>query len=47
LPVYAHKKAWQRIGDSLVEMTKERLDNILNESLIIEDWSKKIIEKFP
>ena len=45
LPVYAHKKAWQRIGDSLVEMTKERLDNILNESLIIEDWSKKIIEK--
>ena len=44
-PVYAHKKAWQRIGDSLVEMTKERLDNILNESLIIEDWSKKIIEK--
>ena len=45
LPVYSHKKAWQRIGDSLVEMTKERLDNILNESLIIEDWSKKIIEK--
>lgn len=44
LPVYAHKKAWQRIGDNLVPMTKERLDNILNESLIIEDWSKKIIE---
>ncbi|MEZ7527414.1 ATP-binding protein [Cloacibacterium normanense] len=44
LPVYAHKKAWQRIGDNLVPMTKERLNNILNENLIIEDWSKKIIE---
>ena len=43
-PVYAHKKAWQRIGDNLVPMTKERLNNILNENLIIEDWSKKIIE---
>ena len=45
LPVYAHKKAWQRIGDNLVPMTKERLDNILNENLILEDWSKKIIEE--
>ena len=45
LPVYAHKKAWQRIGDNLVPMTKERLNNILNENLIIEDWSKKIIEE--
>ena len=44
LPVYAHKKAWQRIGDNLVPMTKERLNNILNENLIIEVWSKKIIE---
>ena len=45
LPVYAHKKAWQRIGDNLVPMTKERLNNILNENLILEDWSKKIIEE--
>jgi len=45
LPVYAHKKAWQRIGDSLVRMTNERLNNILNENLILEDWSKKIIEE--
>ena len=45
LPVYAHKKAWQRIGDNLVPMTKERLDNILNENLILEDWSKKIKKK--
>ena len=44
LPVYAHKKAWQRIGDSLVEMTKERLDTILNENLNKEDWTKIIIE---
>ena len=44
LPVYAHKKAWQRIGDNLVPMTKERLNNILNKNLIIDDWSKKIIE---
>ena len=25
LPVYAHDKAWQRIEDSLVELTQERL----------------------
>ncbi len=25
LPVYAHNKAWQRIGDSLTEMTDDRL----------------------
>jgi ATP-dependent DNA helicase RecG len=44
-PVIAHKKAWQRIGDSLVEMTKEREESILNESLqILDDWTAKIIE---
>lgn len=43
-PVYAHKKAWQRIGDSLVEITRERLNAILNESQHKEDWSKIIIE---
>ena len=30
LPVYAHNKAWQRIGDSLVEMTEDRLQAILS-----------------
>ena len=29
LPVYAHNKAWQRIEDSLVELTPERLNAIL------------------
>jgi len=43
LPVYAHKKAWQRIGDSLVEMTKARLDAILNELQPLEDWSAAIV----
>lgn len=44
-PVFAHKKAWQRIGDSLVAMTKEREEAILNESLqLLADWTAKIIE---
>ena len=44
-PVIAHKKAWQRIGDSLVIMTKEREEAILNESLqVIIDWTAQIIE---
>ena len=43
LPVYAHKKAWQRIDDNLVEMTKSRLDAILTEIQINEDWTKVII----
>ncbi|MCL2073725.1 MAG: putative DNA binding domain-containing protein [Marinilabiliaceae bacterium] len=44
LPVYAHKKLWQRVGDSLVEMRKERLKVILDETVIIDDWSAGIIE---
>ena len=44
LPVYAHKKLWQRVGDSLVEMRKERLNAILDEVTIPDDWSAKIIE---
>jgi ATP-dependent DNA helicase RecG len=44
LPVYAHKKAWQRIGDSLVELTNARRDAILQEVKPIEDWSAVIIE---
>lgn len=43
LPVYAHKKLWQRVEDNLVEMTKSRLDSILNETMIIDDWSAEII----
>ena len=42
-PVYAHKKAWQRIGDSLMQMRKERMDAILSEPLLIDDWSAGIL----
>jgi ATP-dependent DNA helicase RecG len=44
-PVFAHKKAWQRIGDSLVAITKEREEAILNESLqVLNDWTAQIID---
>lgn len=43
LPVYAHKKAWQRIGESLVEIKPERLNTILSEYKEGNDWSAKII----
>ncbi len=44
-PVYAHKTAWQRSGDSLISLTSQREIMILNESLSIEsDWSAKICE---
>ena len=43
LPVYAHKKAWQRIGESLLEMKPERLNSILNEYKEGNDWSARII----
>lgn len=43
-PVYAHKKAWQRVGDSLVEMTQERLAAILEEPIFeAKDWSAEIV----
>ena len=45
LPVYAHNKAWQRIEDSLVELTPERLNAILEEQLFApDDWSAGIVE---
>jgi ATP-dependent DNA helicase RecG len=43
LPVYAHKKMWQRINDSLVEMTTARLDAILSEVKVADDWTAQII----
>ncbi len=43
LPVYAHKKCWQRIDDNLVDMTRNRLDAILNEIKLTTDWTKEII----
>lgn len=43
-PVYAHKKAWQCIEDSLVEMTPERLAAILEEPVFAaKDWSAEIV----
>lgn len=42
-PVYAYKKAWQRIKDSLVVMKPERLDAILCEPIAGKDWSAEII----
>lgn len=44
-PVYAHNKAWQRIEDSLVAMTPERLDAILSENLTNDDWSAGIVSE--
>lgn len=44
LPVYAHNKAWQRTGDSLVEMRSDRLLAILSEIEVTDDWSAVIVE---
>lgn len=44
-PVYAHNKAWQRSGDSLIELRPEREASILAEPLgKAEDWSAHICE---
>ena len=43
LPVFAHKKMWQRIDDSLVEITPSRLDAIISEVRIADDWTAQII----
>ena len=43
-PVLAHKKAWQRIEDSLVELTQERMSVILEEPIYTaKDWSAEIV----
>jgi ATP-dependent DNA helicase RecG len=42
-PVYAHDKAWQRDGDSLVELRADRLQGILREPLAGVDWSAGIV----
>jgi ATP-dependent DNA helicase RecG len=43
LAVYAHKKAWQRIDDNLVEITPARLSAIINETITLHDWSAQIV----
>lgn len=43
-PVYAHKIAWQRVEDSLVEVTQERLAAILEEPIFeAKDWSAETV----
>ena len=45
-PVLAHKKAWQRIEDSLVELTVERMNVILDEPIGgTKDWSAEIVPR--
>ncbi len=43
LPVYAHSKAWQRVGDNLSPMRQERLDAILAETVLGVDWSAEVL----
>jgi ATP-dependent DNA helicase RecG len=42
-PVLAHDKAWQRDGDSLVELRPDRLRGILTELIAGQDWSAEIV----
>jgi ATP-dependent DNA helicase RecG len=42
-PVQAHDKAWQRDGDSLVELRPDRLRGILTELIAGQDWSSEIV----
>jgi ATP-dependent DNA helicase RecG len=41
--VLAHDKAWQRDGDSLVELREDRRRAILAEPLVGEDWSAAVV----
>ncbi len=42
-PVQAHDKAWQRDGDSLVELRPDRLRGILTELIAGQDWSAELV----
>ena len=42
-PVVSHRKAWQRIGDSLTQMRADRHDAILREHLAGQDWSAGLV----
>lgn len=41
--VIAHRKAFMRRGDSLIEMTRERQESIVHEVIIGEDWTAQIV----
>ena len=42
-PVMAHGKAWQRVGDSLVELRDDRRKAILTELIAGQDWSAEVV----
>ena len=42
-PVYAHNIAWQRLDDSLIELTDSRRDAILEEREVVYDWTAEVI----
>ncbi len=42
-PVISHHKAWQRVGDSLVQMHPDRLQSILTELIGGQDWSAQVV----
>jgi ATP-dependent DNA helicase RecG len=42
-PVQAHDKAWQRDGDSLVELRPDRLRGILTELIAGQDWRAELV----
>lgn len=44
-PVQAHDKAWQRDGDSLVELRPDRLRDILTELIAGQDWSAELVPR--
>lgn len=44
-PVQAHDKAWQRDGDSLVELRPDRLRGILTELIAGNDWSAEMVSR--
>ncbi len=44
-PVISHRRAWQRVGDSLVEMQPDRLRGILTELIGGLDWSGEIVPR--
>lgn len=44
-PVQAHDKAWQRDGDSLVELHPDRRHAILTELIAGQDWSAELVPR--
>ncbi len=44
LAVYAHGRAWQRVGESLAGLREERLLVILAEPIAAADWTARIVD---